>query len=480
MSRRSAPVSRDDLVEVTIDRLAQGGRGVARHENFVLFVQRGMPGDRVRARVTRVKRSFAEARVEEILERGSESIVPPCTYAGTCGGCAWQGLDYPAQLRAKEASVRELLERVAGLEDPPLHPILGATSTLGYRNKVEYTFCEREDGSVGAGFHVAGHWDKLVHVDPCLIADPRGLPAHRVVLDWANRHGVLPYDREFSHGHLRSLVVRVGHATGEVMVHLVTSLGKIPKLAEVVDDLAAEVPGLVSVMHSQTDSVAEVAMGDEPPVCLWGRDHYFEELGGNRLAVGALSFMQTNTAMAERLYELTMEVAQPRSDDVMYDLYCGLGSIALMFAPHVDNVIGVEVIPEAIEDANANAERAGITNAEFQHGNVRPVLKFARGVWPDPTLIVVDPPRSGLVEKVVRRVCAPRPERIVYVSCNPSTFAANVPQFAMYGYQPVFIQPVDQFPHNHHVELVARFEPIPDWVAPDDLPVDPPVRRNEP
>lgn len=468
MSRRTAPVRPGDTIDVTIDRLAQGGRGVARHDGFVLFVQRGLPGDRVRARVTKVRRNHGEAAVEEVLEPGPSTITPRCQYVGTCGGCAWQGLDYAAQLEAKQASVIEALQRIAGIDEPPIEPIIGATDLYGYRNKVEYSFLELEDGTVGAGYHVAGRWDQLVHVDPCLIADPRGLPAHRVVLEWANRHGLQVYDREYADGYLRNLVVRVGHATGEVMVNIVTGPGALPKAAELVDDLRAEVPGLVSVLHARNSSSAEVAMGDDRPDVLWGTDHFHEQLHGATYEVRPYSFLQTNTQMSEQMYAQLREMADLRSDDVAYDLYCGIGTITLMLAEHVESVIGVEVVEEAIECARANAERNGFTNAEFQVGNVRPILKSAKGVWPEPSIIVVDPPRSGLVPKVVRRVSELRPERIMYVSCNPATFAADLPRFAEHGYQLVRVRAVDQFPHTHHVELVARLEPIPGWEPPTE------------
>lgn len=470
MSKRAhAPVRSGDVVEVTIDRLAQGGRGVARHEGFVLFVGRSLPGDRVRARVTKVKRSFADAIAEEVLETGPDSRIPPCPYVGSCGGCPWQRLDYPAQLRVKEAQVREAIERIGGVEDPPMHPIVAAEDTFGYRNKVEYTFAQDDEtGEVTAGFHKAGSWEEIVPVDPCLIADPRGVPVKRVVVAWANRHGLAVYDRDTLAGLLRALVVRVGHATGEVQVHLVTgpTAKGLHKAAELVDDLEAEIPGLVGVLHSQTDSRAEVAFGDGPPETLWGRDWFEEELGGHRLRVRPGSFLQTNTAMANRLYERIIDVAQLREDDVVYDLYCGLGSITLALAPRVREVVGVEVVGEAIECAKENARLNGVDNVEWQVGNVRPVLKLAKGVWPDPTLIVVDPPRSGLVPKVVRRVCEARPDRIVYVSCNPTTFAGNLPMFREHGYRLTYVQPVDQFPHTSHCELVARLEPIPGWTPP--------------
>lgn len=472
--RSAAPVRSGDVVEVTIDRLAQGGRGVARHDGFVMFVGRALPGDRVRARVTKVRRSFAEAVAEQVLEVGPDSIVPPCPYVGTCGGCPWQRLDYPAQARVKEDQVREALERMGGMQDPPMHPIVPAQELFGYRNKVEYTFQQdAETGEVSAGFHKAGAWDEVVAVDPCLIADQRGVPVKRVVTEWANRFGLAVYDRESQAGLLRALVVRVGHATGEVQVHLVTGPVDAKKglyrAAELVDDLEAGVPGLVGVLHSQTDSRAEVAFGDSPPDVLWGRDWFEEHMGGHRLKVRSNSFLQTNTQMANVLYEKVLEVAELREDDVVYDLYCGLGSITLAIAPHVREVVGVEVVDEAIECAKENAELNGVDNVEWQVGNVRPILKFAQGVWPDPTLIVVDPPRSGLVPKVVRRVCEARPERIVYVSCNPTTFAGNVPMFEEHGYRVVFVQPVDQFPHTSHCELVARLEPIEGWTPkPED------------
>lgn len=471
MSRTAAPVRTGDVVDVRIERLAQGGRGVARHENFVLFVGRALPGDRVRARVTRVKRSFAEAVAEEVLEPSPDTVTPPCPYVGTCGGCPWQRLDYPAQLRVKEEQVREAIVRLGGVEAPNLLPIVGADSTFDYRNKVEYTFAQDpETGEVSLGFHKAGSWAEIVPVDPCLIADQRGIPAKRVVEAWANQYGLNVHDRDSGAGLLRALVVRVGHATGEVQVHIVTAPTPkgLPKCAELVDDLEAEVPGLVGVLHTQTDSKADVAFGEEPPEVLWGRDWFEEVLGGKRLRVRSNSFLQTNTAMANRLYERVLDIAEPRADDIAYDLYCGLGSITLSLAPHVKEIVGVEVVAEAIACAKENAELNGIENVEWQVGNVRPVLKHARGVWPEPTLVVVDPPRSGLVPKVVRRICEARPERIVYVSCNPTTFAGNLPLFRECGYELVVAQPVDQFPHTAHCELVARLEPIPGWEPPTE------------
>lgn len=471
MSRRaSSPVRSGDVVDVTIDRLAQGGRGVARHEGFVLFVGRALPGDRVRARVTRVKRSFAEGVAEELLEPGEHTVDPQCD--PECGACSWQRLDYAEQLRIKAELVRDAIVRIGGVDEPNMDAIVGADQPTHYRNKVEFTFAQDpETGEITSGYHRPGAWDEIVAIDQCLIADERGTPAKRTIDAWANRHGLALYDRETGHGLLRSMVIRVGHATGEVQVHLVTGPTKkgLPRAAELADDLEAAVPGLVGVLHTQTDSPAEVSFGADPPELLWGREWFEEQLGGHTLRVRPQSFLQTNTPMADRLYERVIDVATLRADDVVYDLYCGLGSITLAIAPHVQDVIGVEVVAEAIECAKENAERSGIDNVEWQVGNVRPILKFAKGVWPDPSLVVVDPPRAGLAPKVVRRICESGPERIVYVSCNPTTFAGNLPMFAEHGYELTYVQPIDQFPYTPHCELVARLEPIEGFVPkPED------------
>ncbi|MCW2959692.1 MAG: methyltransferase, TrmA family [Thermoleophilia bacterium] len=449
--------------------MSHGGRGVARHDNFVVFVGRALPGDTVRARVTRVKRSFAEAMAEELLVPGAQNVDPQCDPEGACGSCTWQRLPYELQLTYKEEQVRDAIVRLGGLEQPPMLPIVGMDDPTGYRNKVEYTFAtDPETGEVFSGYHRFGSWEEIVAIDECLIADPRGNAAKHIVDAWAKRYDLKVFNRETGTGLLRSLVLRVGHATGEVQVNVVTgSTAKgLPRAAELVDDLEAGVPGIVGVLHTQTDSRAETSFSEEPPTVLWGRDWYEEQMGGKTLKIRSNSFLQTNTRQANKLYDIVLDVAKPRPDDIAYDLYCGLGSITLALAPHVQEVVGVEVVQEAIDCAIENAELNGIENVEWQTGNVRPILKFAKGVWPDPTLIVVDPPRSGLVPKVVMRICEAKPERIIYVSCNPTTFAGNLPQFREFGYEPVSIQPVDQFPFTSHCELVARFEPIPGWEPP--------------
>ncbi len=479
-----APVKSGEVIEMQVDALAAGGRGVGRYKDFVVFVSRAMPGDLARVEVTRVRRKHAEGRCVQVVKKGPDTVDPHCPLVGTCGGCAWGALSYEAQARAKRQQVLDALQYIAGIPRDAVEdlvaPVIPARSTVGYRNKVEFSFTniyeEGEDTElsgaddfetndpifvgVDAGFHVAGRWDQIVGAPRCEIVDKRALPARNVVVEWANRHGFTALDRTTGEGYLRNLVVRVGKATGDLIVHVVTTQGDLPKRAELVDDLEAEVPGLVGVLHTQTDSLAEVTIGDEPPEILWGKPWFSERLGGETLRVGAISFLQTNTEMADVLYETISEKAELRSDDVVWDLYCGIGSITQMIARKVESAVGVEVVDQAIEMARENAEQAGLENVEYQVGNVRPILKAAKGVWPDPSLIVLDPPRGGLAHKVIHRCCDMNPERMIYVSCNPTTFAGNLPVFAEHGWAPVSITPVDLFPHTHHVELVARLEKI--------------------
>lgn len=464
-SASRAPVASRDVVDLTIERLSNDGAGIARLDGFVVFAQGGLPGDRVRARIGKVRRKFAQARVIEVLENGPDRIVAPCPFHGGCGGCAWQALDYDAQLRTKQEHVEDALSRIGGLDSSIVRPIVPAVAQFGYRNKIEYTFTQDEDGLVAAGFHAAGRWDTVIGVNPCLLADEVGQTVQRVVVDWANACGVEAYreDEEGFRGVLRQLVVRQGRATGQVLVHLVTTDEELPRASELVDDLRSLVPGVVSIIQSRNERVGNTSAGHEILV-LWGSDYFEEDMGGVRLRVRPNSFLQTNTEMADVLYELVRETAQPRSEDVVYDLCCGIGSIGLSLANQVEHVYGIEVVDEAIACAVENAAANGIDNVTFEVGNVRPALKHLKEVWPQPTLVIADPPRSGLVRKAIMRMCQAEPERIVYVSCNPSTFAADVKVFAEFGFAPEHVTPVDMFPHTRHVELVALLTPIPGWV----------------
>jgi 23S rRNA (uracil1939-C5)-methyltransferase len=446
-------------VEVLVDSLAFGGRGVARLDEFVLFVDRALPGDRVRARVTKVKRSYGEATAVETLEPGPDRVVAPCPHFGACGGCKWQDLDYSAQLVWKAQQIADVLERIGHQNDFVQDPIVPAIRTYGYRNKLEFSFGETEEGPA-LGFHRAGRWDEIMPVNACLLMSEAGNEARRVVEAWARRIEGEVWDRRTNTGYLRHLVCRASDRTGELLLTLVTAPSELPQSTWLVDELAERVPGCVGLLHATTSGVAEVTHGLATKT-VFGRDWYEERLLGLRLKVSSGAFLQTNTEMCEKLYEIAIEEAGLGGDEIIWDLYSGIGSIALALAGSAGHVYGVEVVPEAVERAVDNAERNGVMNAEFVQGDVakavRPLLEAG---MPSPDVVVLDPPRAGLTPKAVRRVLELEPQRIVYVSCNPTTLAGNAELLTEGGYRLERVRPVDMFPHTHHVECVARFEAV--------------------
>ena len=455
-----ATVTRDQELELRIDSLAHGGRGVARHGELVVFVSRGLPGDRVRARVTRYKKRYAEARVVELLEPGPGRVEPVCPHFGVCGGCAWQDLDYAEQLRYKQEQVEDALRRLGHLDGFSVLPIVPAAERYGYRNKLEYSWTTR-DGRPALGFHRAGRWDQLLAVDHCYIASDRSNEVRRAFERWAADRGLEAYDQRSGTGFLRHLVVREGVRSGELLAVLVTAEGALQDA----EGLAAALPeSVVGVVHAVNDGVAEVTQG-LPATLVYGRDWYEERIGGLRLNVSAGAFMQTNTVMSERLYEIAIEFAELAADDVVWDLYCGAGALGLLAArAGAGSVYGIEIHPESVERARENARLNGLS-VEFVAGDVaravRPLLERA----PAPTVALVDPPRAGLTPRAVRRVVELAPRRLVYVSCNPTTLAPNCAQLAESGYRLERVQPVDMFPHTPHIECVALLRREPEAAA---------------
>ena len=440
---------RGQEIDLTVDSLAFGGRGVARHGELVVFVSRALPGDRVRARVTKLKRRHAEARTVEVLEAGPGRVAPRCAHFGVCGGCAWQDLDYAEQVRHKAAQVSDALERL-GKIDLELEPIVPAEAQYGYRNKLEYSWASGPDGP-SLGFHRAGRWDELVPVETCHIASPAGNEVRRAFERWAREAGLTVYDSATGEGYLRHLVVREGAHTGQLLAMLVTAPGTVPAAGRL-EELVPE--GVVGVVHAENPGVADATAGLEGAP-LFGADRYEELVGGLRVAVTAGAFMQTNTVMSERLYELAIEYAGLTEADVAWDLYCGAGAIGLLAARRAGSVFGIEIAEESVERARENAERNGIGNIEFVAGDVArsvaPLLERA----PRPDVVFVDPPRAGLTPKAVKRLVELAPERIVYVSCNPTTLAPNARSLIDAGYELVRARPVDMFPHTPHIECVA-------------------------
>jgi 23S rRNA (uracil1939-C5)-methyltransferase len=432
---------RGEQLEVEIDSLAFGGRGLARADGLVVFVTGALPGDRVRVEITKAKKRFAEARTVELLSAGADRIADRCTHDGEpCPGAPWQGLSYERQLAEKSAQVGEALRRIGELDGFELEQIEPALEQWRYRNKLEYSFGER-DGEPILGFHARGRWDLIVDVDDCQLASERGNAARNAVRDWARLESVPAYDGRERTGVLRNLIVREGWRTGQIQTRLVTSAARFPKPPV---DLHTAIEG---------DSG-----GTDGPTGALGSERLREELFGLKLEMSHGAFFQTNTEMAERLYSVAAEFAGLSGSERVFDLYCGIGTIGLTMAKRAGEVWGLEIVPEAIADAERNAEQNKIENAHFMAGSartgVRPLIEKAG----KPDVVVIDPPRAGLSQKIVRRVLECEAKKIVYVSCNPTTLAPNAAQMVEAGYELRRVKPVDMFPQTPHIECVALLE----------------------
>ena len=450
----AAPVALDQELELRIDSLAYGGNGVARLNGFVVFVRRGLPGDTVRARVTKVKRSHAEAIAVEVLEPGADRVEAPCVHYPACGGCRFQDLAYERQLEAKAGQVADALARIGGFADLELEPAVPAESIFHYRNKLEYSFTETPDG-VGLGLHRAGRWDEVLDIEKCWLTTDVGNAIRNAVRDWARAEGLTVYDQATHEGYLRHLVVREGRNTGQALVVLVTAPGRLDGEERLVETLQ-RFPEVRSIYHAVNDRPAEVT--NVPGMLLWGDDAIEEEILGLRFRVRPNAFLQTNTAMAEVLYALALEYAGLTGEETVFDLYCGTGTIALSMAREALTVWGVEVSEESVACAIENAELNGITNTAFFAGEVADSIEELHERAGKPDVVVVDPPRAGLSAKALRRIARLEPARIVYVSCNPTTLAGNAKELVgEHVYRLERARPVDMFPHTPHVETVALF-----------------------
>ncbi|HEY8467284.1 MAG TPA: 23S rRNA (uracil(1939)-C(5))-methyltransferase RlmD [Solirubrobacterales bacterium] len=438
---RGARPRRGDQLELRIESLAHGGRGIARHDGFVVFVTGAIPGDTVRARIGRAKRDYAEATALEVVEPSPDRRPEECLHGGEpCPGAPWQAMPYERQLEHKAQQVDEALRRLGGLDGFETEPIVPAAREWRYRNKLEYSFGDH-DGEPVLGFHRRGSWREVVDVDDCRLATEANNAARNAVRDWARREGLPAYDRETQTGVLRNLVVREGLRTGQVQTRLVTSRAEIPRPP--VD------------LHTIVDGPGG---GTDGPTGVLGEEHLEERLGSLRFRISHNAFFQTNTEMAEQLYAIAREYAALTGTERLFDLYCGIGTIGLTMAADAREVWGLETVPEAVVDAEHNAALNDISNAQFVAADarlgLRPLLERAG----KPDVVVVDPPRAGLSKKVVRRLIECEAKRIVYVSCNPTTLAPNAAQLVEAGYTLRRVRPVDMFPQTPHVECVALLE----------------------
>ena len=447
----AARPERGDELELVVDSLAFGGAGVARLDGYVVFVTGAVPGDRVRATVTKRKRAYAEARTTELVEPSPERVEPRAPHPGA----PWQVLSYERQLAEKRTQIRDALTRIGHFDGPPVETVIPAYDPWRYRNKLEYSFGEDEDGELVLGFHRPGRWNEIDDVTDDVLASERINAVREQVKRWCRAEGLSAYDRGANTGLLRNLVVREGRRSGELQARIVTSPGDF-RAADLAASLDAD-----GVLWTRAAGVAETTRGGETEL-LAGAGTLEEELqvfgASLRFRISPEAFFQVHTEQAERLYAIAAELAGLSGSERVFDLYSGIGTIALSFALRAREVLGIESIEPAVADAIENARRNEIENVRFFAGDVRTALRPLVEEAGKPDVVVVDPPRSGLSQKIVRRILETGSKRIVYVSCNPTTLAPNARQLADAGYRLSAVRPVDMFPQTPHIECVALLE----------------------
>ncbi len=456
------------MIELTVTGLAYGGKGIARLDDFVVFVSGAVPGDVVQARVLKNKKRYAEARAEEIVVPSPNRCPARCPAFGTCGGCVWQDLDYGLQLKYKAAQVRESLEHLGGIKDFVLAPIVGMDDPWRYRNRADFSIGIAEEGAV-VGFRPRGRWDSVLPLSECHLLDPTIEAIRATVESWLRENDIPGWDPRTGSGFARHLLVRSSQGGAEAIVSLATAGSQLPNPEGLVERLRAAHPQVVGVVHAVNEGQAEISSGI-PTLLLWGRPFLLEHVAGVTLKVSVDAFFQTNTMMANALYGLVAQAvgsdvepggATPRRP-VVWDLFSGVGSIGLSLAGRAEAVLAIEAVPAAVADAEENAHLNHIDNISFLEGDVAKVLREATNgerLLPQgletPDVIVIDPPRAGLSNKAISRIGEIGAPRIVYVSCNPTTMAPNVAGFGEYGYKLERVTPVDMFPHTPHVECVG-------------------------
>ncbi|MFS0726269.1 23S rRNA (uracil(1939)-C(5))-methyltransferase RlmD [Paenibacillus sp. 1P07SE] len=486
----SIPVSKNEIVTAEIVGLTHEGEGVGRVHGFTLFVRGALPGERVQAKVLKVKKQYGYAKMLEILEASPDRVSAPCEIFNQCGGCQLQHMSYEAQLRWKRQHVVDNLQRIGKLQvadagEPGgviVHDTLGMDDPWRYRNKAQVPVgmsagagagvgSEQRgrhsgkragaqentqapvDGELIAGFYAQGS-HRIIDMDRCLIQDERNDEVVRLVKQIGRRLGLTAYDEQSGRGLLRHVVVRTGYVSGEMMVVLVTNGQRIPQVEQWIESIRAELPAVTSIVQNVNKKNTNVIFGDETRV-LWGNEVIYDELDGIRFAISARSFYQVNPQQTVALYRKAVEYAGLTGNENVIDAYCGIGTISLFLARQAGHVYGVEIVPEAIEDAKRNAELNQIDNATFEAGAAEVVIPRWKQEGNKPDVIVVDPPRKGCDSELLETILAMQPERVVYVSCNPSTLARDLRVLEDGGYRAVEVQPVDMFPHTVHVECVV-------------------------
>ena len=449
---QTPPVRPGQSIEVPIHGIGHDGEGVGRYEGLTIFVPGGAPGDRLVARIGEVKKNYARGTLVRVVEPSPHRVVPPCPVVGECGGCQLQHIAYPAQLELKRQQVVDAITRVGKLEGVTVHPTLGMDQPWLYRNKAQFPM-GYVSGKVVAGFFAPGT-HRIIDIETCEIQHPLGNQIMAEVKALARIYGVRIYDERTHSGVLRHVVARIGRGTGEAMAVLVTNGREFPFGEEIAQGLMERIPSVVGVVQNINPIQTNVILGRENRL-LAGRDFITDYIGEYKFNISPVSFFQVNPAQTEVLYGKALEYAALTGRETVLDIYCGIGTISLFLAKRARRVVGIEWVREAVADARENAERNGVVNTEFIAGDAAVEMPRLAEEGTRADVIVLDPPRKGCDEPVLEAIARVRPERIVYVSCNPASLARDLGRLQALGYRTLEVQPVDMFPHTAHVECCS-------------------------
>ena len=458
---------KDDCVTLHIEDIGTGGEGIGKADGFTFFVKDAIVGDVIEAKIMKLKKNYGYARLMKVLTPSKDRVEPKCPVARQCGGCQIQEMRYEAQLAFKQKMVQNNLERIGGLSDFEMYPVIGMETPYAYRNKAQFPVGEDKDGNIVIGFY-AGRTHHIVEQTDCCIGAPENGEVLRKVKAYMQKNQIRPYNEEHHSGIVRHILIRTGYHTKEIMVCLIVNAAKASclKNAEQLTESLREMDGMTSVMVNFNTEKTNVILGKKSEV-LWGQPYIEDFIGDVKYQISPQSFFQVNPMQTEKLYAKALEYAGLTGNETVWDLYCGIGTISLFLAKNARKVYGVEIVPQAIEDARNNAKRNGIDNAEFFVGKAEEVvpafyekaLKQAQdseaGKSIRPDVVVVDPPRKGCEEVLLETIVKMQPQRIVYVSCDSATLARDLKFLSANGYAVKKVQPVDQFGHSVHIETVV-------------------------
>lgn len=462
-------VKKGQILDITVSDVALGGKGLAKVDGYAIFIDKAVTGDQVRVRIVKKKKKYAEARLLDILTPSPFRIQPRCRYSGYCGGCKWQFLDYDRQLEYKRRHVAGALQHIGLIADTPVHPVIASDPIFGYRNKMEFSCSESRwllpeelgdetiEKGIGIGLHVPGTFNKVLDIDACHLQPALGNPILNDVRNYIKQSNLPVYGLKSHTGFWRFLMLRHAAASDQWMVNIITAHEDNTVLQPLADMLMQKYPQITSVVNNITSRKSGVAVG-EYEKHLGGNTYLTDHLGPYTFDVSANSFFQTNTRGAEKLYNQAKAYAALTGSETVLDLYSGTGTIPIWLADQANKVIGIEINATAVDDAQKNCQRNGISNCRFIQGDIKDALSQ---INQKPDVMIIDPPRVGMHKHVVKQVLDIKPERIVYVSCNPATLARDLGMMQNY-YNVMEVQPVDMFPHTYHIESVARLHKLPD------------------